>query len=103
MDKDKTLTFGIMEPPFESGRGATIFRILSEALAQGFHVNVFAYEGAVYLPFARQQQHANAVHGRDVAEENHPLPKDSGAPSMDAPRSRRGSSDSARRTGATRR
>lgn len=76
MTKEKTLAFAIMEPPFESARGATIFRILSAALQSGFSVNVFAYEGAVYLPFARQQQHANAVHGRDVAQENHPLPRD---------------------------
>lgn len=75
-DKDKTLTFAIMAPPFESAQGATIFRLLAEALQKGFNVNVFAYEGAVYLPFARQQQHANSVHGRDVGDENHPLPKD---------------------------
>jgi tRNA 2-thiouridine synthesizing protein D len=37
---------------------------------------VFAYEGAVGIPFAHQKPHANAVHGRDAAEENHPLPKD---------------------------
>jgi tRNA 2-thiouridine synthesizing protein D len=50
--------------------------MVAAALQSGFNVNVFAYEGAVYLPFARQQPHANAVHGRDVAQENHPLPKD---------------------------
>jgi tRNA 2-thiouridine synthesizing protein D len=38
-------------------------------------VNVFAYEGAVALSFARQAPHANAVHGRDAAAENHPLPR----------------------------
>jgi tRNA 2-thiouridine synthesizing protein D len=76
MSKDKTLTFAFMEPPFESGRGATVFRLIAEAIAHGLNVNVFAYEGAVMMPFARQQQHANAVHGRDAAEENHPLPKD---------------------------
>ena len=72
----KTLTFAFMEPPFESARGATVFRLIAEALRAGFNVNVFAYEGAVLMPFARQQQHPNAVHGRDVGEENHPLPKD---------------------------
>lgn len=75
-DKEGTLTFAIMTPPFESALGATIFRLLAEAVRKGFNVNVFAYEGAVYLPLAKQQQHANAVHGRDVGEENHPLPKD---------------------------
>jgi tRNA 2-thiouridine synthesizing protein D len=38
-------------------------------------VNVFAYEGAVALSFAKQAQHPNAVHGRDVAQEDHPLSK----------------------------
>ena len=28
------------------------------------------------LTFARQAPHANAVHGRDAAQEDHPLPKD---------------------------
>ncbi len=76
MSKDKTLTFAFMEPPFESARGTTVFRLISESIARGCHVNVFAYEGAVMMPFARQQAHPNAVHGRDAAEENHPLPKD---------------------------
>ena len=76
MTKEKTLTFAIMDPPFESARSVTAFRLMAEAIRAGFGVNVFAYEGAVYLPFARQQQHANAVHGRDVAQENHPLTKD---------------------------
>ena len=35
----------------------------------------FAYEGAVLLPFSRQQPHPNAVHGRNVEEENHLLTK----------------------------
>ena len=74
--KNKTLTFAFMEPPFESARGATVFRIMADAVSRGFNINVFAYEGAVLMPFARQQQHANAVHGRNEAEENHPLPKD---------------------------
>ena len=73
---NKTLTFAFMDPPFESARNATVFRLIAEAIRTGFHVNVFAYEGAVLIPFARQQPHANAVHGRDVTEENHPLPKD---------------------------
>ena len=31
---------------------------------------------AVSIPFALQSAHPNAVHGRDVEEEHHPLPKD---------------------------
>jgi tRNA 2-thiouridine synthesizing protein D len=42
---------------------------------RGHNVNVFAYEGAVCLPFAKQAPHPNAVHGRSVEEENHPLPR----------------------------
>ena len=76
MSKPKTLTFAFMEPPFESARATTMFRLLAEAVNRGYDVNVFAYEGAVYMPFAPQKQHANAVHGRNEAEENHPLPKD---------------------------
>ena len=76
MSKERTLTLALMDPPFESARGLTAFRLIDAALRAGFNLNVFAYEGAVYLPFAKQQQHANAVHGRDVAQENHPLPKD---------------------------
>lgn len=72
----KTLTFAFMTPPFESARGTTVFRLIAAALEYGCSVNVFAYEGAVMMPFARQQQHANAVHGRDQDQENHPLPKD---------------------------
>lgn len=76
MSTAKALTFAFMEPPFESARGTTMFRLISEAIRSGHDVNVFAYEGAVYMPFAPQKQHPNAVHGRNEAEENHPLPKD---------------------------
>ena len=67
------LTFAIMDAPFESARTITAFRLLRAALEAGHDVNVFAYEGAVGLAFARQAAHANAVHGRDAATENHPL------------------------------
>jgi len=50
--------------------------LIDAAIRKGFSVNVFAYEGAVALPFARQAPHANSVHGTDVAAENHPNPKD---------------------------
>ena len=72
----KTLTFVLMDAPFESARTTTAMRLLDIAVRRGYGVNVFAYEGAVALSFARQAPHANAAHGRDVNEENHPLPKD---------------------------
>lgn len=65
-----------MDAPFEQARTTTAFRIIHEALSRGYNVNVFAYEGAVYLPFSKQKPHANAVHGRTVDEEDHPLTKD---------------------------
>jgi len=76
MGKRTTLTFALMDAPFESSRTATALRIIDIALSRGIHVNVFAYEGAVLLPFGPQQPHANAVHGRDVGEEDHPLPRE---------------------------
>jgi tRNA 2-thiouridine synthesizing protein D len=71
----KTLTFALMDAPFENARSTTALRLIDLAVKGGFNVNVFAYEGAVYLPFAKQAQHPNAVHGRNVEEENHPLPR----------------------------
>ena len=75
MDDRRTLTFAIMDPPYESARSTTAMRLIDAALRRGFDVNVFAYEGAVCLPFSKQAPHANAVHGRDVAEEDHPNPR----------------------------
>lgn len=69
------LTFALMDAPFESARTVTAFRLIDAALRRGHDVNVFAYEGSVGLAFARQAAHANAVHGRDAAAENHPLPR----------------------------
>ncbi|WP_333844319.1 DsrE/DsrF/TusD sulfur relay family protein [Pelomicrobium sp.] len=71
----KTLTFALMDPPYESARSTTALRLIAIAARRGYQINVFAYEGAVCLPFAKQTPHANAVHGRDVEEENHPLPR----------------------------
>ena len=51
----------------------TFFRMLDIAAKRGYDLNVFAYEGAVGLPFSKQQKHPNKVHGRDVEEEDHPL------------------------------
>ena len=72
----KTLTFVLMDPPFESARSTTALRLIDAALRRGHDVNVFAYEGAVALAFARQQPHANAVHDRSLEEEDHPLPRE---------------------------
>src|SRR5574340_532760 len=72
----KTLTFAIMDPPYESARSTTVLRLIALAVRRGYHVNVFAYEGAVSIPFTKQAPHPNAVHGRDVGEEDHPNPKD---------------------------
>ena len=76
MPGSRTLTFLLMDAPFESSRTVTAMRLIDMTLDRGINVNVFAYEGAVYLPFAHQAAHANAVHGRDVAEEDHPLPRE---------------------------
>lgn len=76
MAQRKTLTFALMDPPFESARSTTALRLIDAALQRGHNVNVFAYEGAVHLAFAAQQQHANAVHGRNLEEEDHPLPRE---------------------------
>lgn len=70
-----SLTFALMDAPYENARSTTALRLIGLAVQRGFNVNVFAYEGAVYLPFAKQAQHANAVHGRSAEEENHPLPR----------------------------
>lgn len=70
-----TLAFAIMDAPFENSRTVTAFRLIHAALLRGHDVNVFAYEGSVGLAFARQTAHPNPVHGRDAAEENHPLPR----------------------------
>lgn len=72
----ETLTFLLMDGPFEQARTTTAFRLIDAALEKGCNVNVFAYEGAVSLSFALQQPHANGIHGRSVEEENHPLTKD---------------------------
>jgi tRNA 2-thiouridine synthesizing protein D len=70
----KTLTFALMDAPYEQARSTTALRLIDAALKRGFDVNVFAYEGAVGLSFPKQTPHANAVHGHDVEEEDHPLP-----------------------------
>ena len=72
----KTLTFALMDAPFENARTVTAMRLMDIAARRGYDINVFAYEGAVSLAFAKQTAHPNAVHGRNAEEEDHPLPKD---------------------------
>ena len=69
---EKRLTLALMDPPFESANSTTAFRIIAAALKKGISVNVFAYEGAVYLPLKDQAPHANPVKGTSVEEEEHP-------------------------------
>ncbi|MFA5631109.1 MAG: DsrE family protein [Porticoccaceae bacterium] len=76
MTETKTLTFAFMDPPFESERTVTFFRLLDATLDKGANVRVFAYEGAVALAFALQQTHGNSVHGRNDEEEAHPLTRE---------------------------
>ena len=76
MSDKKTLTFMLMDAPFETARSTTALRLIDIAARRGYDINVFAYEGAVYLPLAAQKQHANAVHGNDAAAEDHPLPRE---------------------------
>ena len=76
MADKKTLTFVLMDAPYENARTTTALRLLDIAVRRGYDVNVFAYEGAVGVPYAKQAPHANAVHGRDLAQEDHPNPKD---------------------------
>jgi tRNA 2-thiouridine synthesizing protein D len=71
-----TITLLVMDAPYESARSTTALRLVDAAIRNGCHVNVFAYEGAVGLPFSKQTPHANAIHGCDVAQEDHPNPKD---------------------------
>ncbi len=76
MADKKTLTFVLMDPPYENARTTTALRLVDAAIRRGHDVNVFAYEGAVSVPFAKQAPHPNAVHGRDLEQEDHPNPKD---------------------------
>ena len=71
----KTLTLALMDPPYESANSTTALRIISAALSKEISVNVFAYEGAVNLPFKDQAPHANPVKGTTVEEEDHPTTK----------------------------
>jgi tRNA 2-thiouridine synthesizing protein D len=76
MPDKRTLTFVLMDPPYENARSTTALRLIDIAAQRGHDVNVFAYEGAVSLAFAKQAPHANAIHSRDAAQEDHPTTKD---------------------------
>src|SRR5437763_1578944 len=76
MADKRSLTFSIMDAPFENERTLTAFRLFDLCLKRGYDVTVFAYEGAAALTFAKQTQYPNAVHGRDAAQEDHPLPRE---------------------------
>src|SRR3974377_1612957 len=76
MADKKTLTFALMDPPSENARSTTPPRLIHIAAKRGYDINVFAYEGSVFLAFAKQRPHPNAMHGRNVEEENHVLTKD---------------------------
>jgi sulfur relay (sulfurtransferase) complex TusBCD TusD component (DsrE family) len=71
-----TFAVALMDPPYESENLTTAFRILGVMAQRGHNINLFAYEGASGLAFTRQVPHANPVHGKNVAEENHPTTKD---------------------------
>jgi len=72
----KTFTIALMDPPYESENLTTAFRILDAIARRGHNLNVFAYEGASALAFTKQAPHPNPVHGKNLAEENHPTTKD---------------------------
>ena len=66
MADNKTLTFALMDPPYENARSTTALRLIHIAAKRGYDINVFAYEGSVFLAFAKQKPHPNAMHGRNV-------------------------------------
>lgn len=76
MANRKSITLALMDPPYETARVTTAFRIAEAALRKGIDVNVFAYEGAVALGFAQQKPHANSVKGTSLEQEGHPNTKD---------------------------
>jgi sulfur relay (sulfurtransferase) complex TusBCD TusD component (DsrE family) len=76
MPDNTTLTFCLMDPPFENGRTTTALRLIDIAARRGYDIRVFAYEGAVAIPFSKQRPHGNAVHGHSETEEDHPLPRE---------------------------
>lgn len=76
MNIKKTITFVLMDPPYENARSTTALRLIDIAVKRGINVNVFSYEGAVSLAFAKQCPHPNPVHNRNLEEEDHPTTKE---------------------------
>jgi tRNA 2-thiouridine synthesizing protein D len=72
---DKKLTITVQDSPYESETTTTVLRIAEAALRKGIDVTVFAYEGAVALPFRGQAPHANPVKGTTVEQQDHPNTK----------------------------
>jgi tRNA 2-thiouridine synthesizing protein D len=68
----KTITLGVMDPPYESETTTTALRIVDAALKKGHKVNFFAYEGAVSLTMKELAPHPNPVKGTNVEEQDHP-------------------------------
>src|SRR5271165_146721 len=71
-----TFPFALLNRPFNSENLPTAFRIFASWAQGGHNINLFAYESASGLAFTRQASHPNPVHGKNVAEENHPTTKD---------------------------
>jgi hypothetical protein len=44
MADKKTLTFALMDPPYENARSTTALRLINIAAKRGYDINVFAYE-----------------------------------------------------------
>ena len=73
---NRSLGLMIMDPPYESSNTMTAFRLIECALRKGIDVNVFAFEGAVELSFAKQRAHPNPVKATSIEEEKHPITRD---------------------------
>ena len=69
-NSNPTITFAIMDPPYETSRVITALRLIEASLRKGIDVNVFAYEGAVSLGFTEQKPHANPVKGTSSSLKN---------------------------------
>lgn len=68
MHERKTLTFALLDAPFESARSVTALRLIEFAARRGYTVHVFAHEGAACLPSAAERDHVASL--IDVAEKS---------------------------------
>jgi len=82
----KTLTIALMDPPYESENLTTAFRILDIAARRWVRHQRLRLRGAAGLAFVRQTPHPNPVHGKDLAEENHPTTRTRSRPYSPRPR-----------------